>query len=635
MVSSGSTGHRVGQAASPAPQTIARACQRQVAATPNSVALICGDQSLTYRQLDARANRLARHLQSLGVGPGSLVGVFMERSVELIVALLGTLKSGAAYVPLDPGYPGERTALVLDDCRAALVISTARLRARLPAAQRVVLLDRDAAEVAEGAADSLESAAAGTDLAYVIYTSGSTGKPKGVMIEHRNALSFFAAMDRLLGTTPGTWLAVTSTSFDISVLELFWTLTRGFKVVLHGDEGTHTLAGEIARHGVTHFQSTPSLVRMLAADPKSLAALGSVKTLLIGGEAFPAALLTTLRRAALGDILNLYGPTETTVWSTAYQVPQAAAFAGTFASTVPIGLPLANTRAYVLSPDLTRVPPGETGELFLAGDGVARGYWEREELNVERFLPDPFGEGRMYRTGDLVRELPDGNLEFLGRTDFQVKLRGHRIELGEIEAALENFPGVRQAVVAAREDRPGDQRLVAYLVLANGEAPTATSVRGALASKLPEYMVPAHVVFLDRLPLTANGKIDRRALPAPATPPTVAPREVPAERSCGPISSGPRAETERILVAVWAHALGVERVGIDQNIFDLGATSLMMAEVHVELERRLAREISLVDLFEFHTVSALAAHLVGESAPAQISNRGERRRAARAREGPP
>jgi amino acid adenylation domain-containing protein len=616
--------------ANPVPETIARAFEWQVAASPDSVALICGDQFLTYRQLEIRCTRLARHLQNLGAGPGSLVGIFMDRSIELIVALLGTLKAGAAYVPLDPTYPAERTALVLDDCRASLVISTERLREGLPATQRIVLLGGDAADLGDEATDSLQSAATATDLAYVLYTSGSTGKPKGVMLEHRNVLSFFAAMDQLLGTTPGTWLAVTSTSFDISVLELFWTLTRGFQVVLHGDEGPQTLPGEIARHRVTHFQSTPSLVRMLETYPGSLAALGSVKTLLIGGEAFPPSLLTVLRRTAPGDIFNMYGPTETTVWSTAYRIPPAA----TFSSSVPIGSALANTRFYVLSPDLTRVGRGETGELFLAGEGVARGYWEREELTAERFLPDPFADGRMYRTGDLVRELPDGNLEFLGRTDFQVKLRGHRIELGEIEAALEGFPGVRQAVVAAREDRPGDQRLVAYLVMTNGDVPTPASVRDALAAKLPDYMVPANVVFLDRLPLTANGKIDRLALPAPSLP-VAEPREIPPESKFGPISGGVRETTERILVEVWAQALGVERVGTEQNIFDLGATSLMMAEVHVELQRRLAREFPLLDLFEFHTVSTLAAHLVGETAATRLSNRGARRRAARTGEGSP
>jgi len=270
----------------------------------------------------------------------------------------------------------------------------------------------------------------------------------------------------------------------------------------------------------------------------------------------------------------------------------------------------------------------------LAGEGVGRGYWERPDLTAERFLADPFAAGQMYRTGDLARQLSDGNLEFLGRTDFQVKLRGHRIELGEIEAILESLPDVRQAVVDAREDRPGDKRLVAYLVANNGPPPSAASVRTMLGSKLPEYMVPAHVVFLDRLPLTANGKIDRKALPSPS-PSGSALGDVQAQLSSGTGDEGPRQGLERTIVEVWAAALGVVRVDIQENLFDLGATSLMMAEVHAELQRKLAREISLVDLFEFHTVSALAAHIIGESAPIRVSNRGERRRAARVREGPP
>ena len=331
------------------------------------------------------------------------------------------------------------------------------------------------------------------------------------MVEHRNVVSFFAAMDCLLGTEPGVWLAVTSIAFDISVLELLWTLTRGFKVVLHGEEGTHTIATEILRYGVTHFQSTPSLARMLAADPRSLAALGRVQKILLGGDALTASLVGMLRRAIATEIYNMYGPTEATVWSTAYRIPGAH----DFGTTIPIGRPLANARVYVLDPQMQPVSDGEAGELFIGGEGVVRGYWERPSRAHERFVPDPFaGEGRMYRTGDVARFLPDGNLEFLGRTDFQVKLRGYRIELGEIEAVLEPQPSVRQAVVVAREDRPGDQRLVAYIVHDGRKSLAPSAFCAALESKLPQYMVPAHFVYLDRMPLTPNGKIDRNGLPA-------------------------------------------------------------------------------------------------------------------------
>jgi amino acid adenylation domain-containing protein len=607
-------------------RTISSLFDDQVARTPEAIALESGEQELSYSQLDERANRLARRLQSMDVGPDTLVGVFMDRSPDMMIALVAILKAGGAYVPLDPAHPGERVSFMIEDSRANVVLTNEHLRQRLPAVtKRILSLDGEANELARQDPSPVLCRTTGANLAYVIYTSGSTGKPKGVMVEHRNVVSFFSAMDRLLGTKPGVWLAVTSISFDISVLELLWTLTRGHKVVLHGEEGTHTIAGEIIRHGVTHFQSTPSLARMLASDPRFLAAVGSVQNLLLGGEALPASLIGVLRAATSAQIYNMYGPTETTIWSTVYGIPDAAIFG----STIPVGRPLSNTRAYVLDADLRAVSNGEPGELFLGGEGVARGYWERPELTNERFLPDPFANGdRMYRTGDLARLLPDGNLEFLGRTDFQVKLRGYRIELGEIEAILEQYPKVRQAVVVAREDRPGDKRLVAYLVPNGGESLIASDLRAALESKLPEYMVPSHFVILDRLPLTPNGKIDRNSLPTPVS------RSQSGAHS-GAFVADSRNENERIIAKVWAEALDVEQVGLDENIFDLGATSLMMPEVQIELQRNLDCEITLVDLFEFHTVRSLAAHLAGTSVVQVDSTRAERRRAARQRIGRP
>jgi amino acid adenylation domain-containing protein len=601
-------------------ETIERLFAAQAARTPECVALVFGEQVLTYRQLEERANRQAWALKALGVGPETRVGVFMDRSPDMIAAILAILKAGAAYVPLDPVYPSERIALVIEDSRAHAVLTTEQIRAALPSlAAHVLSVDDPVAGIVNQSADPVPCSTAGDSLAYVIYTSGSTGKPKGVMVEHRNVFSFFAATDSILGTEPGVWLAVTSISFDISVLELLWTLTRGFKVVLHGDEGTHTIASEIIRHGVTHFQSTPSLARMLVNDPRSHGAICSVKKLLLGGEALPPTLVDTLRGGFAGDLYNMYGPTETTVWSTAYRIPQAT----NLGATVPIGRPLANTHAYILDSQLQLMSDGEPGELFLGGNGVVRGYWERPKLTADRFLPDRFaGHGRMYRTGDVARFLPDGNLEFLGRTDFQLKLRGYRIELGEIEAVLEQLSTVKQAVVVPREDRRGDKRLVAYIVPVAEERPSPAALRGSLALKLPEYMVPSSFLFVDRLPLTPNGKIDRNALPDVDSQKTSA--ESPP--SWG---DGPRQQVERVIVKVWAEALGVDRVGLDENIFDLGATSLMMPEVQIELQRILAREIPLVDLFEFHTVSTLAAHLAGDKVQPRNTNRAQRRLAAR------
>ncbi len=544
----------------PEQRTIMLLFDEQLARTPEAIALVFAGQELSYRELDVRVNQLAQHLQHLGVGPESLVGVFTDRSLEMVVALLATLRAGGAYVPLDPAYPPERITFVVEDSGASVVLTTERDRARLPAlAACIVSLDGEARAIGNRAPGSVSCPATGQNLAYVIYTSGSTGQPKGVMIEHQSVLSFFRAMDRVLGTEPGVWLAVTSISFDISVLELFWTLTRGFKVVIHGGEGTHTIAAEIARHGVTHFQSTPSLARMLATDPGSLAALRSVKYLLLGGEALPASLLSAIGRAEAGNIYNMYGPTETTVWSTVYRIPLATEPR----TSIPIGQPLANTQVYVLDPQLQPVEAGDPGELFLGGLGVARGYWNRPALTAKRFLADPFESGgRIYKTGDVVRCLPEGDLEFLGRVDFQVKLRGYRIELGEIEAVLEQQPEVRQAVVVAREDRPGDTRLVAYIVPNGENSATSHALRAALQSKLPEFMVPSHFVLLPRLPLTSNGKIDRNALP-----PAFGAGDIPEPATSADL--GPQTEIERTIVKVWTEALGVASIDRNENIFDL------------------------------------------------------------------
>jgi amino acid adenylation domain-containing protein len=604
----------------PRARSIAHHFEGQAARTPDAIALSFREEHLTYRQLDQRSNQLARYLQGLGVGRETLVGVLMERSQEMVIALLAVLKAGGAYVPLDPGYPRERTAFLVEDSHAPFILTTERHCAVLPAVDaHIVSIDGKASTIASQSMGPVVCPASEEDLMYVIYTSGSTGKPKGVMVEHRNVQSFFTAMDQVLGGRPGVWLAITSISFDISVLELFWTLTRGFHVVLHGDEGTHTMAEEIVRHGVTHFQSTPSLARMIAASPSSLAALAGVEHLLLGGEALPVSLVDTLRPVVQGEIYNIYGPTETTVWSTVYRILRSVELA----AQVPIGRPLANTQAYVLGLDLAPLPAGEAGELFLGGEGVVRGYWARPELTKERFLADPFaGTGRMYRTGDVARFLPDGNIEYLGRTDFQVKMRGFRIELGEIEATLEQHSAVQQAVVVAREDRPdgrrGDTRLVGYVVLYPGSTMTAAGLRTVLELKLPEYMVPAQIVLLDRLPLTANGKIDRKALPA-----------APMPGAGTDASVGEQSWIEQTIAEAWADVLGVDHVGLHQNFFDLGATSLMVPEVQIELQQKLDREVPLIDLFQFHTVSSLAGRLSGALLAPRTSDRAQRRLAAR------
>jgi amino acid adenylation domain-containing protein len=603
--------------------TIADLFQAQAALTPDAIAVIANDRRLSYREVDRRSNRLAHHLQSLGVKPEALVGVFLGRSENLVIAILAILKAGGAYVPLDPKYPQDRISMVIEDSGMRMLLTSSETRAHVPLnPSQVTVLDIDDPDIARESSLSLASSAVAGNLAYVIYTSGSTGKPKGVMVEHRNVVNFFIGMNRAIGSEPGVWLAVTSIAFDISVLELLWTLTRGFKVVIHGGESTDTIASEISRHGVTHLQMTPSLARMLTLDSGAHSAFARLKQIQLGGEALPASLIARLREVFSGELYNMYGPTETTIWSTTYLVTKIA-------DTVPIGHPIANTQIYVLDAHRKRVPTGETGELFIAGDGVARGYWGRPDLTAERFLSLPsVSLNRLYRTGDLARILPDGNVEFLGRTDDQIKLRGHRIEPGEIEAVIEQCSGVRQAVVVAREDREGDRRLVAYVVAESVGTEAALLLKSSLMAKLPEPMIPSAFVFLSALPLTENGKINRLAL-LNLPPPVLA-----VTSGLSQSQSESASEIESVVSKVWQEALGVEQVGQNDNFFDLGAHSLTVAEVQSKLQSALSREISIVDLFQFSTISSLSRHLAGTQPLAEetsMSDRAQRRRLARQR----
>ncbi|MBI4604462.1 MAG: LLM class flavin-dependent oxidoreductase [Planctomycetes bacterium] len=1009
-----------------------RLIEEQVRRTPGAAAVIFRGQSLTYRELNARANRLARRLRKLGVNRGVLVGVSLERSLDMLTALLAVHKAGGAYLPLDPSYPRDRLATVLEDAGAPVVLAQESTAARLHAtAARVVRLDAaaEAAEIGRELDGDLEGGAGPENRAYVTYTSGSTGKPKGVMVEHRNVASFFAGMDQRLGTRPGVWLAVTSLSFDISVLELLWTLARGFTVVVqpealreplvatpaasataaaparplemslfyfasdgdrdqggsgHRDPGsghaggaekyrlllegarfadengfaavwtperhfhafgglypnpsvtgaavaavtrrvavragsvvlplhdpirvaeewavvdnisggragvafasgwhpedfalrpeayadrkevmyreietvrrlwrgekvarrlaggrevqvgalprpvqpelpvwvttagspetwrrageiganvlTHLLgqrlediaanaalyrnarreaghpgpghvtlmlhtfvarsdaeareavrepmkgylrsavslvkgfAGEwsayskrlrgtaeargdelqrlspqdleglldfaferyfetsglfgspetclrvldraraagadevaclidfgvaaeevlehlellgevrrraaagapatttpaatapaateddeprsqIRRHGVTHLQCTPSLAQMLLADERNHEALSGLEAWLVGGEALPGALAARMVGLVRGRVINMYGPTETTVWSSTHEVGETAGD-----GTVPIGRPIANTTFYVLDRRLRPVPPGVAGELWIGGAGVARGYWRRPELTAERFVESPFRAGeRLYRTGDLARWRRDGVVEFLGRADHQVKVRGHRIELGEVEAALLAHASVREAAAVAREASPGVVRLAAYLTLRPGRAAAAAELRAHLRERLPEFMVPSHVVVLEALPLTPNGKVDRKALPAPEAAP----------QACAPGYAAPEGRMEDVVAGVWRDVLRLERVGRRDNFFDLGGHSLLAVQVLGRIRQATGADLPITDIFRFPTVEALARRLAGGAAGAgdgggleASQERGERR----------
>ncbi len=562
-------------------QLLEQAAQR----TPGAAAVVCGKRRISYNDLNARANQIARHLIRLGAGPGVLVGIFLERNLELLPAILGVLKSGAAYVPLDPSYPRERLAMILEDAQAPIVLTQQSLAPGLAgAASKLICVDSDGEKIARESPEDPAVKIRPEDLAYVLFTSGSTGRPKGVAIEHRSAVMFVHwaqtvfTPEELSGT-----LFSTSVCFDLSIFEIFVPLSVGGKVVVV--QNALFLPSAEARREVTLINTVPSamaeLVR-ISEVPRS------VKTVNLAGEALPESLVNQIYSTTSADkVYNLYGPTEDTTYST-YTLTRPGA-------PVTIGRPLPNTRAYVLDTLGNPQPIGIPGQLYLAGEGLARGYFGRPDLTAERFVTNPFeaGSPRMYKTGDLCRWLADGNLDYLGRLDHQVKLRGFRIELGEIEAVLAKHPSVRQGLVIAREDEPGMKRLVAYVVAGPGQKPEAEKLRDHLKRSLPEFMVPAAFVMLDAFPLTPNGKIDRRALPKP-------------EFEAATVQLPPRDELEEKLQKIWQEILQTGPMGVRDNFFELGGHSLMAVRLVNEIKKLTGTDIPLTELFRGATIEHLA-----------------------------
>ncbi|HEU4595234.1 MAG TPA: amino acid adenylation domain-containing protein, partial [Pyrinomonadaceae bacterium] len=573
--------------------------EAQVGRTPEAVALVCGDERLTYADLNRRANQLAHRLQRSGVGPEARVAIFCERSPEMVVALLGVLKAGAAYVPLDPDYPQERLAYMMDDAGMALVLTQERLRGRMPeGAWPVLSLDGEREELALERVDNPGSLLDPDHLAYVIYTSGSTGKPKGAMNTHRGIVNRLLWMQDAYHLTPDdVVMQKTPFSFDVSVWEFFWPLLTGARLVLAepgGHQDPSYLARLIEQQGVTTMHFVPSMLQAFLpeADPVRCASLSRV---ICSGEALSRELQERFQERLGAELHNLYGPTEAAV-----DVTYWACERGDERRTVPIGRPISNTGIFILDRQLRPVPVGVAGELFIGGEGLARGYHGRAGLTAEKFVPDPFSRepgARLYRTGDLAYFRPGGEVEFLGRLDFQVKVRGFRIELGEVEAALVACEGVRQAVVVAREDSPGAKRLVGYVVGAGEGDLVGSELRGRLRRRLPEYMVPEAVIVLAELPLTANGKLNRRALP------------VPERESMGLVTTfvEPRTPLEELMCAIWREVLNLEAVGIEDNFFDIGGNSLSTTRVVSKVREELEMEIPLRWLFEYPTVAALTA----------------------------
>ncbi|QSQ15806.1 non-ribosomal peptide synthase/polyketide synthase [Myxococcus landrumensis] len=570
-----------------------------VSRAPEALAVTQGAARLSFRELDVRANQLAHHLRKLGVRRGTLVGLYSRRAPDLVVALWAVLKAGGAYVPMDPAWPAARLSFVLEDTGAAVVLTDASLVEKLPTTSSVVLcLDSDWDTVAREPVTAPEPLSGPEDLAYLIYTSGSTGRPKGVMVEHRGVVNYLAWALRAYGLTEGGGSPVHSPlSFDLTVTSLVAPLVAGQPVVLVPEEAGVEGLGEALRTGGPYglVKLTPTHLRMLAAQLGPDAARGHTRAFVIGGEALTAEGIAFWREHAPDTrLINEYGPTETVVGCCVYTVSAADPMSG----PVAIGRPIANTRLYVLDGDGQPVPVGVVGELFIGGAGVARGYWARPDLTAERFVPDAFGDepgARLYRTGDRVRWRTDGRLEYLGRSDFQVKVRGYRIELGEIESALRAHPLVGDAVVVVRDDAPSGARLVAYGVPSGTERPTPAALRAFLESRLPEYMVPAAYVLLDAFPLSDNGKVDRRALPAPELPVGGPERE-----------DTPRDAKETALEALWAQVLGRPRVGIHEDFFELGGDSILGIQV-ISRAAQLGLHFSAKQLFAHPTVARLAA----------------------------
>ena len=584
----------------PESKCLHRLFEAQAERTPNAVAVTFEDKRLAYRELNQRANQLAHYLRRLGVGPDVLVGICMERSLEMIVGLLGVLKAGGAYVPLDPEHPKERLGYMMKESHALVLLTQRRLLEKLPEhSSKILCLDKDWKVIGRELSDNPINITVMEHLAYVIYTSGSTGNPKGVMIPHGAITNHMLWMqetfplnetDRVLQKTP--------ISFDASVWECYAALIVGARCVMarpggHQDGGY--LAKLIGEQEITALKVVPSLLRMLLDEP-ALSDATSIRRVFCGGEALTIDLQEKFHARLTAALWNLYGPTETTIDVTFCECKRDAS-----SDAVPIGRPIANTEVYILDSELKPTSIGVAGELYVGGASLARGYLNRPDLTAEKFIRNPFSndpDARLYRTGDWVRYRSDGNIMYLGRIDNQVKIRGFRIELGEVEAVLNQYPGLRETLVTAREEIPGDKRLVAYIVPSREPAPTIRELRSFLKQKLPDYMVPSAYVFLDSLPLTLNGKVDRRALPDPGRTEQQEHNEYVA----------PRDETESVLCRLWGEILKVDRVGIDDDFFAIGGHSLLAAKLFSRLDEHFGRSLPLGVLFSAPTVRSLAEY---------------------------
>jgi amino acid adenylation domain-containing protein len=596
----------------PQSQCIHQLFEAQVEKTPDAVAVVLENQKLTYRELNYKANQLAHYLQKLGVKPEVLVGICVERSLEMVIAILGILKAGGAYVPLDPEYPQERLAYMLEDSQVKVLLTQEKLLTQIADSQiKTICLDSDWQEISKEEISNLASFLAWENIAYVIYTSGSTGKPKGAMNTHQGICNRLLWMqsayklneaDRVLQKTPF--------SFDVSVWEFFWPLLNGASLVIAkpgGHRDRSYLIDLICNEKITTLHFVPSMLQVFL-DGENVEKCSSLKRVICSGEELSLDLQTRFFQRLNCELHNLYGPTEAAIDVTFWQCHQNSDW-----QTVPIGKPISNTQIYILDSHLQPVPIGIPGELYIGGAGLARGYWHRPELTAEKFIPHPFinqSGSRLYKTGDLARYLPDGNIEYLGRIDHQVKIRGFRIELGEIEAVLNQHPDVQTNIVVVREDEPNAKHLVAYVVPDADAKPIISDLQSYLKDKLAGYMIPSAFVILEALPLTPNGKVDRKALPQPSN--------LRPELAVSFVQ--PQTEIEKAIAQIWQKSLHLSEIGLYDNFFEIGGNSLLLIHVHSQLKQISNRDLTIMDMFRYPTINDLAEFLTSNNTQNSILN---------------
>jgi len=595
----------------PKDKRIEQLFEEQVQRAPDAVSVVFDGQELTYRELNSRANQLARYLQKQGVVPETLLGICMERSLEMVVGILGVLKAGGAYVPLDPSYPSQRLAFMIRDSRAEVVLTQrVELEHLRDHRAKMIALDRDWDEIAKENPSNGQIHGSTDSIAYVMYTSGSTGEPKGVEIPHRGVVRLLFGVDYVRLDANQTFLHMAPIAFDASTFEIWGALLHGARCALYPEEtpSPKELGKLLKKHQVSTLWLTSALFNTVIDEAPD--ALKGVSQLLIGGEALS---LSHVRRALTllphTQIINGYGPTESTTFTCCYRIPKEL---GKAINSIPIGRPIGNSQVYILDRYHQPVPIGVTGELYIGGDGLARCYLNQPELTDQKFMLNPFSrdpQSRLYQTGDLGRYLQNGNIEFIGRTDNQVKIRGYRIELDEIEATLRQHPGIREVKVLAYEDQPGDKRLAAYIVIEANQPATGNDLRNYLREKLPGYMIPSAFISLDSLPLTPNGKVDYRALPDPHG-------QYAREKNA---YVAPRNETEKFICQLWSEALKIDRVGIDDDFFSLGGHSLLAAKLFARLDEKFGHSLPLGVLFAAPTIRALAERYRAAKEPSKIS----------------